>query len=159
MWPAPVTAPVTAPGRDRPRLSLLSSSLRVVALPPAQLAPRVCVAALVGWQLARQPEQRRRRRLCRLGRLRGDGSHRYNRFQPRPFAGWLGGLAANDVCHHLPGGYSGGVRGEMHPIPSPDAGPVDSGQFLRVRLEQTKKFLYVKNSGLCCPYINFSTQC
>jgi hypothetical protein len=69
----------------------------------------------------------------------GGGSHRYHRFQPRSLAGWLGGLAADDLCHHFPGGDSGGVRGEMHPVPSPDAGPVDGGQFLRVRLERTKK--------------------
>ncbi len=53
--------------------------------------------------------RRRRRGLRRLGRQRGGGPHRYHRFQPRPFAGWLGGLAADDVCHHLSGGDSGGV--------------------------------------------------
>ncbi len=113
---APGPAPVPAPGRDRPRLSLLASSLRGVAPSPAQLASRVHVAALVCQQLAGQPERRRhrlgrrrRRGLRRLGRQRGGGPHRYHRFQPRPFAGWLGGLAADDVCHHLSGGDSGGV--------------------------------------------------
>jgi hypothetical protein len=138
--------PPRGPPLFRPYLSLLSSSLRDVAPPPAQLSSRIRVAALVGRQLAGQPERRRhrlrmrwRRRLRRLGRLMGGGSHRYHRFQPRSLAGWLGGLAVDDVCHHFPGGDSGGVRGEMHPVSSPDAGPVDGGQFLRVRLERTKK--------------------
>jgi hypothetical protein len=82
----------------------------------------------------------------------GGGSNRYHRFQPRLLAGWLGGLAADDECHHFPGGDSGGVGGEMHPVPSPDAGPVDGGQFLRIRLERTKKFQNVEDPDLCCPF-------
>ena len=51
---APWAAPVPAPLRVRPYLSLLSSSLRDVAPPPAQLSSLVRVAALVGRQLAGQ---------------------------------------------------------------------------------------------------------
>jgi hypothetical protein len=71
-------APVSTPGRGRPRLSLLASSLLVAASSPAQLASRVRVAALIGWQLAGQPERGRhrlglrwRRGLRRFGRQGG----------------------------------------------------------------------------------------
>jgi hypothetical protein len=71
--------PVPAPGRGRPHRSWLASSLLLAASPPALLTSRVCVAALIGRQLAGQPERgqyrlgrRRRRRLHRFGR-RGGG--------------------------------------------------------------------------------------
>jgi hypothetical protein len=68
-------APVSAPGRGRPRLSLMASSLRDVASSPAQLATRLRVAALIGRQLAGQPERRRHR----LGRRRRRGLRRFGR--------------------------------------------------------------------------------
>jgi hypothetical protein len=85
--------------------SRLASSLLLAASPSALLASLMCVAPLVGRQLAGQPERgryrpgrRRRRGLHRFGRREGGRPHRDHRFQPRPLVGWLGRLAADDAC-------------------------------------------------------------
>jgi hypothetical protein len=82
----------------------------------------------------------------------GGGPNRYHRFQPRSLADRFGVLAADDVSHHPPGGDSGGVGSDVDTVPSPDADPVDGGQFLRIRLERTKKFQNIEDPDLCCPF-------
>ncbi len=74
----PPRGPPLAPplGGGHSRGSGLASSLLLAASPPALLASRVCVAALVGRQLAGQPERGRyrpgrRRGLHRFGRREG----------------------------------------------------------------------------------------
>jgi hypothetical protein len=70
----------------------------------AGLGSRVCVAVLVGRQLAGQPERgrhrpgrRRRRGLHRFDRREGGRPLRDHRFQSRPLVGWLGRLGADDA--------------------------------------------------------------
>jgi hypothetical protein len=95
---------------------------RCLAAPSSSLrASRVGIAALVYRQLARQPKRRRygpgrrrRGRLCGLCGMLWRGLHRYYGFQPRPLVGRLAGLGpVDDVGHHLHGGHSGGVRGQV----------------------------------------------
>ncbi len=83
-----------------PRAAGLAGACCRADLPAAGRTARA--AAAPAWAAAEA-------RLHRLGRQGGGRPHRYHRFQPRPFAGWLGGLAADDVCHHLSSGDSGGV--------------------------------------------------
>jgi hypothetical protein len=123
-------------GGGRSRGSGLASSLLLAASPPTLLASRVCVAALIGRQLARQPERGR----YRPGRRRQRGLHRFGRrggvdltgITDSSLALLLAGSAVSPPMtgHHLHGGDSGGVGGEVHPVACPDAGPVNGGQFL-----------------------------
>ncbi len=128
-------APVPAPGRGRLYRSSLASSHVVAAPPSALLASRVSVPTQVRRQLAGQPQRGRYRLWCRRRRWLGGlccrgcgGPHWDHRLQPRSLGYRLLRLAtASDARHQLCGCHSGGVWGQMYPVASPDAGPVDGG--------------------------------